>query len=103
MTKKHHFNSKIFRLAQWLKIIPLNWEGWSFLGHAFYFEKEPPEWLVIHEEQHILQYHRHGLIGSVRIWWQDRNKPYWEKRFEKEAYEISDPIKRGLIKLIHRT
>lgn len=53
-----------------------------------------PDWVVPHEEVHVKQYEKYGIIGFLWIYlWKERHLSYKEKTFEIEAYEVSDKIK----------
>lgn len=59
-----------------------------------YSEDDYPAWTYAHEEVHVRQYEEHGIIKFLWIYfWKERDIPYRERTFEKEAYAVSEPIR----------
>lgn len=86
---KIHKNSKILKLffPKWVT-------AFTFGSHVFTRSKNPSAALIKHETVHVKQYKQYGIIKFLWIYfWVDRKLPYRQKRFEKEAYKISDPSK----------
>lgn len=86
------YNSKIVKYCFLEHIVAFTLGSFIWIEFS---KEDTPDWLIHHEEVHVKQYKKHGIIGFLWIYlWKERHLSYREKTFEKEAYAVSSPPKR---------
>ena len=64
-------------------------EGWTFLG-TIYTKKSTPDALIAHEQVHVAQQARDGVLFYLRYVF----SRWWRTRYEAEGYAVN--VERGI-------